>query len=276
MSELTKRYPATIDQKFTYPTDQSPLNTGNDLWELKKGTTTTVPTDKTLWAEAGGDVPEYKKLFYAKHDVDLPPFKDSTMAVDPLNWETGYNDSVSQRLAILSKNRAEADDIYDAIGVLNTSIVELEALLVDARGTLKGKQADLKDATRGYAQVTDPILLDGLRADILAAKSLIQAYSSQVRPLRADGQVLNQQLNDALKEYKETAELLGVTDNINKVLQERYNTGRGSGDYWGWTGGIGTGAIVAGLVIYGLVSYRRRPDGPRATRGRSSLNLFMR
>ena len=276
MSALTNRYPTAVNQKFTYPTDQSPLNTGNDIWELKKGTSTRVPTDKTLWAETEGDVPEYKKAFYAKHGVNLPPFKESTMAVAPLNWDTGYNDSVSQRLTVLAQKKGEYDDIYAALGVLNTAIVELESLLVLARKTLKGKKSDFKDATTGFAVETDTLVLNNLKADIAATESLVKAYSEQLRPLRSDGQALNQQLADALRVYTEAAKLLGVTDNIDKVLKEQYNSGHGSGAFWGWTGGMGTGAIVAGLVIYGLVSYRRRPDGPRATRGRSSLNLFMR
>ena len=90
--------------------------------------------------------------------------------------------------------------------------------------------------------------------------------------LRADGQILNQELTKELKIYKDTAALLNIDDGFAKRLEKEV----GSTRLWsGLTGGVG-GMVLAGIGIYLLASSRRGATRRTKRTGRGADGLFFR
>ena len=274
-SHLMARYKPSIGTDLTYPVDSQYLNSTIDPWEFQPGynKAAPTPTNKTLWAEVGGDVAAYKAAF-VKSDQGAfrKPFKESTMMVAPVKWDTGYTGPTEEVLSNLALMRGEAIRVKDAIGVVNNSIQRLEGLLYQVQNDLKGKYR-LRNNT-AYARLAAdkaPEILKTLDGDIATLESLSLTYSTQLGELRSHGRVLNEELELLLREYKEDAAKLNINDGFAAELRRA----AGSGAVKGFTFGSIGGVVAAGALVFIIAQSRRATRRVRST-ARGANGLFFR
>jgi hypothetical protein len=288
VDELLARYKPAMDAERRYPKDSHPLSVSNDLWEYANTRTDGVdgsqyPTDLDLYKDAkaeslkqlgrtdrGHYIALYKSKFIAKNGTLLPPFKDASMMISPIKWDTGFEKVTRERIASLGNYEKKADAIYEAIGVVNAEIYKVEALIVDARKKLESANETLGNKTAIKYMTEEEV--KKLRNNIIQYEELVKAYTAELTPLRSNGHALNQGLQETLTFWKANARRLGLSDDYTKELSERY----GSGFKWGGITGGGAGMIVAGLGIIALVQYYRRGRGVVSRPGRGANSLFMR
>lgn len=288
VDELLARYKPSMEAERRYPKEAHPISVSNDLWEYANTRTdgadgSQYPTDLDLYKDAKAEslaqigrtdkahyIALYKSKFIAKNGTMLPPFKDASMMVAPVKWDTGFEKVTRERIASLGAYEKKADAIYESIGVVNAEIYKLEQLIVDARKTLESTNKTLSNSTALKYMTEEE--QTALRGKAVQYEELIKAYSAEVTPLRSNAHALNQGLQETLLAWKANARKLGLSDDYTKELSERY----GSGFRWGnITGGAG-GIILAGLGIYALVQASRRARGVISRSGRGPNSLFMR
>ena len=209
--------------------------------------------------------------FAAKYEDSFKkPFKQSTMMVAPVQWQTGYNDAASNALALLAVKQGEAKEIMDAIGVLNTAIERLEGLLDESRATLRQRNS-LRRNTKYIELANDkaPELVSTLDSDIVALEALVNEYASEIQRLHTHGRVLNQELDALLTDYKQTANTLNINDNFEKEMRKAQ---RKSGTRGLVTGGV-AGFMGAAALVFIIAQARRSPQRVRSTR-RGADSLF--
>ena len=268
--ETLKQYTPPLNPTFSFPKDSEVLDTAGDMWEWQPGYNKAEPTpnDEAMWAsdKVEKDVEKYKAAFIAEYGVFKKPFKESTMMVAPVDWRTGYDEVTEEKLVILAKKQGDANEIKNAIGVVNNSIKQTESLLYQV-------QIDLEQKSKHYAYHKiygeNQTILFGEINDL---KALQGEYQTALRILRNDGQVLNQQLSLDLREYQKTAKMLGVTDGFVNQLKKEV----GSARLWGGLGGGVGGIVIAGIGLYLLASSRRGAARRTRTTGRGADGLFFR
>lgn len=273
-NHLLEIYKPGINTDMAFPVDSGNLNDTSDRWALKPGfSSDPTPVDKALWAESGKDVARYKVEFAKKYnDAFKKPFKQSTLMVAPIQWQTGYNDAASSALSVLAVKQGEAREIKDAIGVLNTSIQRLEGLLDETRATLR-QRTSLR-GNRKYIELANdkaPELVSTLDSDIVALESLVNEYASEIQRLNTHGRVLNQELDALLTDYTQTANTLNINDNFEKEMRK---ASRKSGTRGLVSGGI-AGFMGAAALVFIIAQARRSPQRVRSTR-RGADGLFFR
>ena len=271
---LLEMYKPGINTDMAFPVDAGNPNDTSDRWAFKPGfSSDPTPVDKALWAESGKDVAKYKVAFAAKYeDAFKKPFKQSTMMVAPVQWQTGYNDAASNALALLAVKQGEAREIMDAIGVLNTAIERLEGLLDESRAKLR-ERTSLRRNTKYIELANDkaPELVATLDSDIVALEALVNEYASEIQRLHTHGRVLNQELDALLTDYKQTANTLNINDNFEKEMRKAQ---RKSGTRGLVTGGV-AGFMGAAALVFIIAQARRSPQRVRSTR-RGADSLFFR
>lgn len=271
---LLEMYKPGINTDMAFPVDAGNPNDTSDRWAFKPGfSSDPTPVDKALWAESGKDVAKYKVAFAAKYeDAFKKPFKQSTMMVAPVQWQTGYNDAASNALALLAVKQGEAREIMDAIGVLNTAIERLEGLLDESRAALRQRNS-LRRNTKYIELANDkaPELVSTLDSDIVALEALVNEYASEIQKLHTHGRVLNQELDALLTDYKQTANTLNINDNFEKEMRKAQ---RKSGTRGLVTGGV-AGFMGAAALVFIIAQARRSPQRVRSTR-RGADSLFFR
>lgn len=271
---LLEMYKPGINTDMAFPVDAGNPNDTSDRWAFKPGfSSDPTPVDKALWAESGKDVAKYKVAFAAKYeDAFKKPFKQSTMMVAPVQWQTGYNDAASNALALLAVKQGEAREIMDAIGVLNTAIERLEGLLDESRAALRQRNS-LRRNTKYIELANDkaPELVSTLDSDIVALEALVNEYASEIQRLHTHGRVLNQELDALLTDYKQTANTLNINDNFEKEMRKAQ---RKSGTRGLVTGGV-AGFMGAAALVFIIAQARRSPQRVRSTR-RGADSLFFR
>jgi len=288
VDELLARYKPSMEAERRYPKEAYPVSVSNDLWEYATTRTDGVdgsqyPTDLDLYKDAKAEsekqlgktdkahyIALYKSQFIAKHGTMLPPFKDASMMVSPVKWDTGFEKVTRERIASLGNYEKKADAIYEAIGVVNAEIYKIETLLVDARKKLEQTQKTLDNSTAMKYMSEEEV--KQLKNNAIQYEELVKAYSAEITPLRSNAHALNQGLEETLTFWKANARKLGLSDDYTKELSERY----GSGFKWGGITGMGTGSILAGLGIIALVQYYRKGRGVVSRPGRGANGLFMR
>jgi hypothetical protein len=266
---LMEDYRPAIGDTLTYPVSSNMPNV--ESWN-RTSSDEVEPTDKLLWANSGGDYQAYMKAFTKKHGNFKRPFKQATMMVSPVQWNTGYNAEAEAALNTLALKRGEALKITDAIGILNNTIKRLEGLLYDAQNTLATKRRLRKN--RAYADLANreaPEELATLDSDILALEGLELGYGSQLAELRNDGRILNQELDALLTAYKTTANTLNINDNFEKEMRKVQGAAGSRGLI---TGGI-TGFMGAAALVFLISQARRSPQRTRSTT-RGVNGLFFR
>lgn len=272
--QLLEIYKPGINTEMAFPVDAGNPNDTSDRWAFKPGfSSDPTPVDKALWAESGNDVAKYKVAFAAKYeDAFKKPFKQSTMMVAPVQWQTGYNDAASNALALLAVKQGEAKEIMDAIGVLNTAIERLEGLLDESRATLR-QRTSLRRNTKYIELAEDkaPELVSTLDSDIVALEALVNEYANEIQRLHTHGRVLNQELDAILTDYKQTANTLNINDNFEKEMRKAQ---RKEGTRGLVTGGI-AGFMGAAALVFIIAQARRSPQRVRSTR-RGADSLFFR
>ena len=266
---LMEEYRPAIGDTLTYPVSSNMPNV--ESWNrLSEGEI--EPTDKILWADSGKNYQKYMADFVTKHGKFKRPFKQATMMVSPVQWNTGYNAAAEAALNTLAQKRGEAVKITDAIGILNNTIKRLEGLLYDAQTTLAAKRS--LRANKAYADLADreaPEELATLDSDILALEGLELGYGTQLANLRNDGRVLNQELDALLTNYKTTANTLNINDNFEKEMRKVQSAAGSRGLI---TGGI-TGFMGAAALVFLISQARRSPQRTRSTT-RGADGLFFR
>lgn len=288
VDELLARYKPSLTSERRYPKEAYPVSVSNDLWEYATTRTegltgNNYPTDKDLYAEAKEesfkqvgrtDRPHamslYKSMFIAKYGISIPPFKDSSMMVSPIKWDTGFDKVTRERISALSGYEKKAEEIRLAIGVVNVEISKLENLINDARKRVASTTETLENSTALKYMTEEE--QTALRGQLIQYEELVKAYSAEVAPMRSSAHALNQGLQETLTFWKANARKLGLSDDYTKELSERY----GSGFKWGGVTGGGAGMVVAGLGIIALVQYYRRGRGVVSRPGRGANGLFMR
>jgi len=287
VDELLARYKPSMEAERRYPKEAHPISVSNDLWEYANtradGETNQYPTDLDLYKDAKAEslkqlgrtdqahyIALYKSKFIAKNGTMLPPFKDASMMVAPIKWDTGFEKVTRERIASLGAYEKKADAIYESIGVVNAEIYKLEQLIVDARKTLESTNETLSNSTALKYMTEEE--QTALRRKAVQYEELIKAYSAEVTPLRSNAHALNQGLQETLLAWKANARKLGLSDDYTKELSERYGSGFRFGNITGGAGGI----ILAGLGIYALVQASRRARGVISRAGRGANSLFMR
>ena len=271
---LLEVYKPGIGSELVYPVDSGKFNDTSDLWAFNPAFSQhPTPVDKALWAMSGNDVAKYKVEFAKKYnDPFKKPFKQSTMMVAPIQWQTGYNDAASDALALLAVKQGEAKEIMDAIGVVNASIQRLEGLLDESRAELR-KRTSLRGNVK-YIELANekaPELVTTLNSDITALEALVVEYANEVQKLHTHGRVLNQELDALLTDYKQTANTLNINDNFEKELRKAQRKGGTRGLV---TGGI-AGFMGAAALVFIIAQARRSPQRVRSTR-RGADSLFFR
>lgn len=271
---LLEMYKPGIGSELVYPVDSGKLNDTSDRWAFNPAfSQNPTPVDKALWAMSGNDVAKYKVEFAKKYnDPFKKPFKQSTMMVAPIQWQTGYNDAASDALALLAVKQGEAKEIMDAIGVVNASIQRLEGLLDESRAELR-KRTSLRGNVK-YIELANekaPELVTTLNSDITALEALVVEYANEVQKLHTHGRVLNQELDALLTDYKQTANTLNINDNFEKELRKAQ---RKEGTRGLVTGGI-AGFMGAAALVFIIAQARRSPQRVRSTR-RGADSLFFR
>lgn len=271
---LLEVYKPGIGSELVYPVDSGKLNDTSDRWAFNPAfSQNPTPVDKALWAMSGNDVAKYKVEFAKKYnDPFKKPFKQSTMMVAPIQWQTGYNDAASDALALLAVKQGEAKEIMDAIGVVNASIQRLEGLLDESRAELR-KRTSLRGNVK-YIELANekaPELVTTLNSDITALEALVVEYANEVQKLHTHGRVLNQELDSLLTDYKQTANTLNINDNFEKELRKAQRKGGTRGLV---TGGI-AGFMGAAALVFIIAQARRSPQRVRSTR-RGADSLFFR
>ena len=271
---LLEVYKPGIGSELVYPVDSGKLNDTSDRWAFNPAfSQNPTPVDKALWAMSGNDVAKYKVEFAKKYnDPFKKPFKQSTMMVAPIQWQTGYNDAASDALALLAVKQGEAKEIMDAIGVVNASIQRLEGLLDESRAELR-KRTSLRGNVK-YIEIANekaPELVTTLNSDITALEALVVEYANEVQKLHTHGRVLNQELDSLLTDYKQTANTLNINDNFEKELRKAQRKGGTRGLV---TGGI-AGFMGAAALVFIIAQARRSPQRVRSTR-RGADSLFFR
>ena len=271
---LLEVYKPGIGSELVYPVDSGKLNDTSDRWAFNPAfSQNPTPVDKALWAMSGNDVAKYKVEFAKKYnDPFKKPFKQSTMMVAPIQWQTGYNDAASDALALLAVKQGEAKEIMDAIGVVNASIQRLEGLLDESRAELR-KRTSLRGNVK-YIELANekaPELVTTLNSDITALEALVVEYANEVQKLHTHGRVLNQELDALLTDYKQTANTLNINDNFEKELRKAQRKGGTRGLV---TGGI-AGFMGAAALVFIIAQARRSPQRVRSTR-RGADSLFFR
>lgn len=272
---LLKQYARPLDTELTYPVDSQTLDVASDPWEWQPGYNKTqpTPTDKTLWAQSGEDVAKYKAAFVKAHGSFKRPFSESTMMIAPVEWRTGYDDVTEQNLTILATKQGEARELKSAIGIVNNAIQDLESLLYQVQSNLANKRR--LRSNKQYVELAvreAPEELATLDSDIVALQAMELAYGTELKSLRTDGQVLNQELTRELKIYKDTAAALNIDDGFAARLEKEVSSTRM------WAGGVGGlgGIIVAGIGIYLLASSRRGAARRTRSTKRGADGLFFR
>ena len=273
---VLNQYTPPLNPTFSFPKDSEVLDVAGDPWEWQPGYNKAepTPTNKTLWLESGKDIGKYKAAFIKKYGLNIRPFKESTMMVAPVEWRTGFNDPITEEhIAILATKQGEANEIKNAIGIVNNSIKQTESLLYQVQYNIQTKER-LANNTK-YMDLADreaPEESGALRTDIVRLKALGEEYGVTLSNLRADGQILNQELAKELKIYKDTAALLNIDDGFAKRLEKEVSSTR----LWsGLTGGVG-GMVLAGIGLYLLASSRRGATRRTKRTGRGADGLFFR
>ena len=273
--KLLNQYTPPLDPTFSFPKDSETLDVAGDPWEWQPGyNKTPTPNDKTLWAKTGGEVAKYKAAFIAKHKTTFHrPFKESTMMIAPVDWRTDLTQKTDEHLVKLATMQGEANEIKNAIGIVNTSIQQNENLLYQVQNDLKTKKSLMTNTKYiDLASREAPEELATLKSDIAALEALEEGYGYQLNTLRNNGNLLNQELTRQLKEYKDIAALLNIDDGFAKKLGEEVGSAR---LWWGAGGGVG-GIVLAGIGIYLLASSRRGAIRRTRSSGRGANSLFFR
>lgn len=216
-----------------YPVDSVIESMTNDPWEWQPGYDKKMPTprDEVMWAETvqseievpmSTRVRKYKENYIKEYGRNSQPFVESTMMIAPVEWSLGYDDVTNDKLVQLGQKQGEGEKIINAIGVLNSQIEKLEALLYDAQASLKYKRSlltnyEYMESLRMY----DPVRITMIESDLATTQAMVENYQTEVNRLRADGAVLNEELKAVLSEYQTLTGELKVGGDESFVQEAR-------------------------------------------------------
>ena len=260
-----------------YPVDSVIESMTNDPWEWQPGYDKKMPSpnDEVLWAETvqseievpmAERIEKYKENYVKKYGVNSQPFQESTMMIAPVEWSLGYDDVTSQKLNSLGAKQGEGEKIIHAIGILNSQISKLEALLYDAQTSLKYKRSlltnyEYMESLRMY----DPARITMIESDVETTQAMVENYETEVNRLRADGAVLNEELKTVLAEYQTLAGELKVGGDATFVKEAKGIVGPAFTHL--------TAAVLGMGLLYALARTTRRRRPVRADR-RGADGLF--